>query len=594
MTRGTARVPEAAWLLRLLLAVTIGTLLFAASASAADQVSVYPIPGSRLATTHTQISFRGVASSAIGTMSVTGSRTGAHPGLMVRDSDGRGASFYSKPFSDGEVVTVHTHLSIARGSHGTFRFTIEDAAAPIPPPDQRSVGPRARGDTESFHSRPDLRPATVKILKPYSGAQDVFLTPMHGPLQWGPTIIDRTGAVVWFDPMPGDTTVASDLKVQHYLGQPVLTWWQGYVNVGSGRGVDEIYDRHYHHLATVSAGNGLMADLHEFTITRQGSAWITAYSVVHWDGSGVHRGKDINVLDCTVQEIDIRTGNVLFQWDSLDHIGLRDSYAIPPPSRYMAYDYFHINSVQPDTDGNLIVSARNTWTVYKIRLATGSVMWKLGGKHSSFKMGRGTRTAYQHDAVMHSGGLLTIFDDGASPAVHPQSRAVLERLNVRKRTATLVHEYDHAPKLLAGVEGSVERLANRHTFVGWGMEPYFTEFDRRGRQIFDGRLVSGNASYRAYEFRWQGEPTTVPNIAARKHGKDSTTVWASWNGATDVSRWRVLAGKSARQLTRVATVSRDGFETSIVLDSQRRYVAVQALNSSGRVLAQSRTLTVKG
>ena len=374
----------------------------------------------------------------------------------------------------------------------------------------------------------------------------------------------------------------------------MLTFWQGDVPHPSGQGVDVILNRHYQRIATVHAGNGLMADLHEFTITPQGTAWITAYSLVHWDGTGVGRGKDINVLNCTVQEIDIPTGNVLFQWDSLDHIGLRDSYLAPATNPRVPYDYFHVNSVQPEPDGNLIVSARDTWTVYEINGSSGSVMWKLGGKHSSFRMGRGTRTAYQHDALMHSGGLLTIFDDGATPEVHSQSRAVLERINVRKRTATLVHEYDHRPKLLATYEGSVQRLANRHTFVGWGDAPYFTEFDRRGRQIFDGRLRGANSSYRAYEFSWEGEPTTVPDIAARTRGRDSTTVWASWNGATDVSRWRVLTGKSSKQLTRMATASRAGFETAIKVRGQRRYVAVQALASSGRVLAQSRTLTLNG
>ena len=568
----------------------IAALLFAPSALAAGQVSVYPIPGSRLATIHTQISFRGVAPSAIGAITVTGSRSGAHPALMVPDSDGRGASFYSKPFTAGEVVTVQTNLNIARARHGTFRFTVETPAAPIPPPDQRQVAPRARGDTQSFHSRPDLKPVAVKILHRYSGAQDVFLTPMHGPIQWGPMIIDRNGQVVWFDPLAGDTTVASDLQVQRYRGQSVLTWWQGFVNVAFGQGVDEIYDRHYHHLATVRAGNGLAADLHEFTITPQGTALVTAYSAVHWDGSGVRRGKDIDVLNCTVQEIDIRTGNVLFQWDSLDHIGLRDSYVGPPKSRYVDYDYFHVNSIQQDSDDNLIISARNTWAVYKIDRATGSVMWQLGGKHSSFKMGDGTRTAYQHDAFMYSGGLMTIFDDGASPKVHSESRAVLERINTKKRTATLVHAFDHSPKLLANAEGSVQRLRNGHTFVGWGKQPYFTEFDRRGRQIFDGRLVSGNASYRAYEFSWHGAPETSPAVALARSPDGISTVRASWNGATEVAAWRVLAGSTPNALAPATTARRHGFETMIDVHGEQPYFAVQALDASGHVLGRSRAV----
>ena len=334
-----------------MLAVSIVPFMLAGTASPASApVSVFPIAGSRLATRQTQISFRGIAPSAIGSVSVTGSISGPHYGRVVADSDGRGASFYPRrPFTAGEVVTVRTGLNIVRGTGGTFRFTIERSWGAIPPPIQRAVAPRQRGDTQSFHSRPDLTPVSIDVDHRYSGAGDVFLTPMHGPTQWGPMIIGPRGSLIWFDPMPGPYTVASNLRLQRYLGQPVLTFWEGYVNVDSGQGVDVILNRHYQQIATVRAGNGLMADLHEFTITAQNTALITAYSLVHWDGTGVGRGKDMDVVDCTVQEIDIPTGNVLFQWDSLDHIGLRDSYLVPATNPGVPYDYFHVNSIQQDS-----------------------------------------------------------------------------------------------------------------------------------------------------------------------------------------------------------------------------------------------------
>jgi hypothetical protein len=417
------------------IASTMGLVVCAGASAAAGAVSVYPIPGSRVATPETQISFRGVAAAALGSISVTGSNSGVHAGRVSADSDGRGASFYpDHPFSAGEVVTVRTSLPIFGGQAGSLEFTVQRPAPPFLASDH-APAPRRRRDVESFHSRPDLRPVAVRIRQAYSGASDIFLTPMRGPLQWGPMIVDRWGHLIWFLPLSGRTTTATNFAVQHYLGQPVLTWWQGFIN-GFGQGEDVMLGSHYRRIATVRAGNGLTADLHEFTLTPQGTALITAYRPVYWDGSSVGAGGNLDVLNCTVQEIDIRTGNVLFQWDSLDHVSLRDSYMPVPKPGAGAFDYFHVNSIQQAADGNLIVSARNTWAVYKINHTTGAVMWTLGGRRSSFNMGPGTRTAFQHDAILHPGGLMTIFDDGAWPKVHRQSRVVLERLNIRARTAT--------------------------------------------------------------------------------------------------------------------------------------------------------------
>jgi Arylsulfotransferase (ASST) len=571
--------------------IALGSLAAAASGAAEAAVRVYPIAGSRLATPQTEIAFRGISPAQLGAVSVVGSRSGTHTGQIAGDSDGHGASFVaSSRFVAGETVTVKTSLPILGGQGATFSFTIQNPAGLIQPPARRYATPRVPGDSVRYHSRPDLRPPTVRITRSDVHAQDIFLTPMRGPLQWGPMIVDRTGQLVWFLPLSGAKSLSADFRVQSYLGQPVLTWWQGYVNFGVGEGSDVIFNRRYQQIAAVQAGNGLKADLHEFTITNSQTALITSYNLVRWNARSVGGSRDQRVINCTVQEVDIRTARVLFQWDSLDHIPIADTYAKKPRSRNAPLDYFHINSVQRDFDGNLIISARNTWAVYKINYATGAVMWELGGKHSSFKMGPGTSTAFQHHATIHRGGLITIFDDGATPRVHPQSRALLERINPRKHTVTLVRELDHAPKLVAAFEGSVQLLADRHVFVGWGEQPYFTEYDAGGRELFDGRITGANSSYRAYEFAWHSQPSEPPAVAVRGAGHGRTRVYASWNGATDVAFWQVLAGPSPTSLGYVGMARRSGFETAIAVKTQQPYVAVRAVSASRQVLAVSKAV----
>jgi hypothetical protein len=226
--------------------------------------------------------------------------------------------------------------------------------------------------------------------------------------------------------------------------------------------------------------------------------------------------------------------------------------------------------------------------VYKLNHSTGSVMWTLGGKHPSFRMGPGTRTAYQHDAVPHPGGLMTIFDNGAWPLIHPQSRVVLERVNPRAQTVTLVRTLHHSPKVIAAVEGSAQLLGNGHVFVGWGQGRRFSEYDRRGRQIYDGRFVGASSSYRTYQFAWDGQPTTPPALDVRRGSAGLRTVYVSWNGATGVRSWRVLAGRDARSLRRIAVARKQGFETAIRVHTTEPDIAVRAIDSAGRVLAQSR------
>jgi outer membrane protein assembly factor BamB len=553
-------------------------------------VSVFPLPGSRYSRPETQITFRGISRRALGPVRVIGSRSGVHRGRIESDSDGAGASFLpDKPFALGETVTVRTRLDVVGGRKGRFTFAIGHVAPLMPYAPLTGIAPLAPDRVMHFGSLGNFLPAALTVTEDSASAAegDIFVAPQTGPLQDGPMILDPHGRLVWFLPYPVSKNVfVNDFRVQDLYGQPVLTWWQGVRNTGFGesRGVGIIFDRHYRQIATVRAGNGLGAGSHEFLITPQGDAYITASSPVRVP---VSRHPTI---DSVVQEIDIKTGLVLFEWHALDHVPLNASW-VSAGSSGASFDPYHLNSIALDRDGNLIVSMRNTSAIYKIDHRSGRVLWTLGGKRSSFKMGPGTRTFYQHDAIPQPDGTITIFDNGGGPPFkHPQTRVIGERLDLAKMTATLVAQYTHSPPLDTYVEGGAQVLSDGNVFVGWGAQPYFSEYSPTGRQIFAARFNGPIASYRAYRFVWNGQPAAPPTLTVVAGARGTARLSVSWNGATGVSSWRVLDGASPRALAPVTTAPDAGFETTILVRGGASYFAVQALGASGQVMASSHTM----
>ena len=421
---------------------------------------------------------------------------------------------------------------------------------------------------QHFVSQPELRPPPITIDVPGDAAAPgyVFIAPKKAVRQEGPLVLDDRGRVVWFHP---STLGVADFRVQQYRGRPVLTWWQGHSKFGRGRGNYVIMNSSYRQIALVRAGNGLAGDEHEFTITPRNTGLITFYE---------QRG---DVIDSGLQELDIATGRVLFEWHALGHIALSESYA---KRRGKApFDYFHINSVESGANGNLLVSARNTHAIYEIDRRTGAVVWRLGDKRSDFGMGAGTTFAWQHDARWRSPTTISLFDDGAAPAVEKQSRALLLHVDFGRRKVTLLHAYTHPKHLLSGSQGNMQVLPDGHVFVGWGAEPWFTEFAADGKVVLDGHFAKGADSYRAYKFGWHGHPAGRPTVVARKAGDGRVTVYVSWNGATDVSRWQVLGGASSADMKPLRTVQRTGFETAVELKTAAKLFQVRALGSTGGV-----------
>jgi hypothetical protein len=477
-------------------------------------------------------------------------------------------------------------LAVLAAGCGQMRETAAPtkAAAPPPPP------------TQHFHSRPDLKPPPVRILTPAKKPAPgyVFLAPKMKVLQAGPMIIDNRGQVVWSRPL--ETHGVSDFRAQRYRGKPVLTWWRGRAPMGVGTGRYVIYDDRYHRIAEVRAGHGLAGDIHDFIITRRNTALFPIYHQLPVDLTSVGGPKEGRIFDGIFQEVNIRTGRVLFEWHSWPAVGLDESYAPAPKppaegKKAPPYDYFHINSVELERNGNYLISARNTHALYEIDGKTGKILWRLGGKKSSFEMGPGTNFEWQHDARRHANGTITIFDNGAAPPIEKFSRILVLRVNAQTKRATLVRSYSHPKRLLAPFEGNAQFLPGGHVFVGWGAIPFATEFDAAGRVVFDLSFGKGIAkitgpnqdadSYRVYRFVWHGHPTNNP--AAHISGN---RVYVSWNGATEVAKWQLVVDGRP-----VATVAKRRFETGLTLPGGAKEVTVVALSASGTELGRSKTIS---
>jgi hypothetical protein len=340
-----------------------------------------------------------------------------------------------------------------------------------------------RPPTPRWPSRPDLRIPALTVLRRESGisADPIFIAPYNAPGgQAGAVIVDNDGQPIWENPLAEKVT--TNFRVQRYRDSPVLTWWEGYIELGHGVGEYVIADAAYRPVRRIQALGGLRGDLHEFVITPRGTALLTSYVVTQADLSGVGGARAGSVQDAIFQEIDLASGRLLLQWHSLDHIAFEESYAPVTAD----WDFFHINSVDLDSDGNLLVSSRSTHTIYKID-RNGSMIWRLGGKHSDFRMAPGSNFAWQHDVRRQADGTLTVFDNGATPAVERLSRGLILDVDEQAMQAGLVREYTH-PRILSGSQGSMQLLPGGNVFVGWGEAPHVSEFDRSGRMLFDAVL----------------------------------------------------------------------------------------------------------
>jgi hypothetical protein len=434
-----------------------------------------------------------------------------------------------------------------------------------------------------------LQPASLEVsARGVTAPGHLFVGPFNtNGAQPGVMIANDSGEPLWFSPVAEKQWV-TNFHPTSYLGTPALAWWQGTViPPGYGYGEAPIVDMNYRPLAHVQAANGRQIDLHELQITPEGTALFTCRPpAVKADLRSAGGPSDGTVLESIFQEVDLRTGKLLLEWRSLEHIPVEDSYhPISEP-----WDYLHLNSIQVTPDGQLLISGRHTWAMYKLDRKTGAVIWTLGGKRSDFRMGPDAQFAWQHDGRQVTDTTFTVFDDGSDgpTRTHRQSRGLVLNVDQRTRSARLARQYYHpGSPVLAAAMGNVQVLEKGHVAVGWGFAPYLTEFAADGQPVVELSMAKGQFSYRGYRAQWAGEPSEPPAIATESARTGANTVYASWNGSTSTRSWQVLGGAHPSTLRTLGYAPWQGFETAISIPRGGGYVRVIALDGSGRPLGSS-------
>lgn len=458
----------------------------------------------------------------------------------------------------------------------------------------------------SFLSRPDLAPPQVSISpgeawSEQEGAEQryTFLTPGFEGEQpsTGSMILDSRGELIWMDRADKQDPDGNhfDLRVQDYRGEPVLTHYLGSSGPGYGEGEVLILDEHYEEITRVTTGGDLgpgRADFHDSVITDRDTMLLMAYVPTPADLTSVGGAQDGWAMDSVIQEIDIATGDVLFDWSALDHVPLSDTQVQlqdeqtedeQTGTEELPFDYFHLNSVTEDDDGSLLISARNTHAVYRLDRGTGDVDWTLGGSASDFEMGEGAVFEWQHDAQRAPDGTLTLFDNHNDVGEGETSRGLRLALDEDAMTASVDTEYAAPEQRPSGSMANAQQLDDGGMLLGWGQQPFYSKHTRDGELVYDAHH-GGDGSYRAYEADWEAEPRTDPDVVVREDD-GQRVAHVSWNGATEVEQWRLLTGDDEAGASVQETVERDGFETAIPVADDAAYVAVEALDAGGEVLA---------
>jgi hypothetical protein len=475
--------------------------------------------------------------------------------------------------------------------YGLGRSGGDDAAAPA-----EKAGP------PKYRSRPDLRTLPdVTITTAANGTVPgyILLTPASGGGLWGPLMVDEAGSPIWFRKVPDPATVAIDFKAQLYRDKPVLTWWEGTIGGTGGQGVGQgefvIADQAYREITRVRAAGSEQADQHDFVITPRDTALFWVYDPIPYDLSPVGGPTDGVLHDGVLQEVDIATGKRLFEWRASKHVTLAESYAPVPQgeSAHLPYDYLHPNSVGLDADGHLLLSARHTWTVYKVHKETGEVIWRIGGKKSDFAVEEQAAFHWQHDFRRRRNGSYSVFDNGAGITKdRDYSRGLVFKVDEAAKKVTFTAEYVHPDRVSAATQGNFRELADGGSFIGWGQDPHFTEHAPDGTVRLAGHLPLDNQSYRAYKAEWAGAPHDQPALGLRVES-GNVIVSASWNGHTGVAKWRARAGGQPQELATTVEAARTGFETTLTVTGTPEYVLVEALSAAGKVLGASSAVPVR-
>jgi hypothetical protein len=596
--------------------VVLAPFLWVPTATAAPIVYRAPRPNAQFVNPRTTITLRLAEAIEPGALDdaylhVVGSASGVHQGRIAIAADRRTIIFTpTTPFSHREWVQVIAQpgYRTARGvsiTSGTYRFQIAppppavaaaelDAIGPAPLtglPQRTSAPASPQPRITRFRTLPaDFPPITATVTTTDTQSGYYFLS----TFDWGTPkqpyllILDGAGQPVYYRRMTFGLA-ATDFKRQP---NGLLTYYDR---------ADRYYialDATYTIVDTYRAGNGYNTDQHELQLLPNGHALLMIYDPQTVDMSSVVPGGNpaATVIGLVIQELDAQK-QVVFEWRSWDHFQITDATAEDLTAA--SIDYAHGNAIERDTDGNILISSRHMDEITKIDRQTGQIIWRLGGKNNQFTFVNDPKPfVHQHDIRRLPNGNITLFDN-QSDQTPPASRAVEYRLDEVQKTATRVWEYRPDPAVTSEAMGSVQRLPNGNTVIGWGSAtaPLVTEVTPDGAKVAELETVAPLVSYRALRSPWRATPVTTPTLVLDTDGV-TTTLAMSWNGATDVAAYRVYGRNATATQALVATLPKTGFETSLSLPLAELdgfcAVWVTPVDQDGQALRSSEEIVLGG
>ncbi|KAH6637526.1 ASST-domain-containing protein [Boeremia exigua] len=472
--------------------------------------------------------------------------------------------------------------------------------------------------TSIFRSRPDLHAPIINfdILRPELLAPGyLFLAPYRNT-DPGPYIYDNNGQLVWSSAGTLGGSTSHNPHVCEYQGADHICFFQGNQHHGWARGHGVIMNNNYRVVRTVEAvGAATQMDMHEFRLIDGGKrALVTIYQPRQYDLGAFGVGPGIGwIHDSLFQEIDVETGELLFEWRALDHIAPSFSYTCIDCTdtsgngltRDTPWDFFHINSIDKNAEGDYLISARHVGAVYKISGVTGQVIWQLNGANPTFK-NVNLHFSSQHHALFFKENathtLISLFDNASNTfnITNRESRGMLIGINHVQRTASKLHEW-RAPEergILSGSQGNMQILPEKNFFIGWGDHAYFSEHLPSGEAVMYGKVAqraSDVMMYRCNKYVWKGEPLTSPSLWTYSRTDSSNLVfYVSWNGATEVRYWNFFTADSSNGPWKLAgTANKTGFETEYTLSSSKGWAYAEALDADHKPLKRGRSSIVK-
>ncbi|KAF2144703.1 uncharacterized protein K452DRAFT_316644 [Aplosporella prunicola CBS 121167] len=463
-----------------------------------------------------------------------------------------------------------------------------------------------------FYSRPELQAPILHfdvLWSDFLSPGYIFLAPYRNA-DPGPYIYDNHGELVWSGAGLMGPQVGQAPRVCDYQGADHLCFYQGMQYQGFARGHGIIMDNQYKIVKAVeSGGSTAVADMHEFRVLPGGkTAVMTVYQTRQYDLApfGIDRGMGW-IVDSMFQEVDVETGKVLFEWRSLDHLSPSFSYTQAGTTdtsghgrtAMSPWDYFHINSIDKNAEGDYLISARHMAAIYKISGEDGHVIWELNGANPTFHnidlhFSSQHHARWKKENSTHT--VLTLFDNASNGfnITNPSSRGMEVAINHVARTAVMTKEWVAPDGVLAASQGNLQTLKDGHVMVGWGDHPFFSEHLPTGEAVMYGKIAapeSGVMNYRAYKYEWSATPADNPSLWT--FSRTGTSVagmafYVSWNGATEVRSWKFYASNTADGPWEfVGNATKTGFETRLRIASVRLFAFAEALDKDGNAIRRS-------